>query len=168
LPRAFSVERVKQHGSDDDVLTNLTKASPIDLMHAAHVLDADAPSLSGELSPASLRLTNYRAGEIEFDTTASGEAVIVVADTWIPGWKVYVDGQEIRPFRVNHTQIGIHLPKSGMFRIRLAYEPPYRRFYEILSAPTRLIVAADPSEPFIRQLGSRSLPPICASTIARE
>src|SRR5262249_43906714 len=43
LPRAFSVERLQRHGADSDVLKSITSASPVALMHTAHVLDKDAP-----------------------------------------------------------------------------------------------------------------------------
>jgi hypothetical protein len=168
LPRAFAVERLERHRSDGDVLKRLTKASPIELMHTAHTLDTDAPPVADRVVAADLRLSNYRAGELDLDAVSSGEAVIVVADTWIPGWKVYVDGQEARPFRVNHTQIGIHLPRSGKFHLRLAYEPPYRLLHAFLAAPTRLIAGANRAEPSSRELGLGDLPPACASTNAKE
>jgi hypothetical protein len=168
LPRAFSVERVERHGSDSDVLESLTRASPVDLMRTAHMLSADAPPLGEKLVPASLRLSSYRAGAIEFDTMSPGESVIVVAHTWVPGWKVYVDGEEARPFRVNHTQIGIHLPAAGTFHVKLAYEPSYRWVTDILAAPTRLLPDASRSEPFGRQFGLGDLPSICAAINAQE
>jgi hypothetical protein len=168
LPRVFSVERLERHGADSDVLKSMMKASPIALMHTAHVLDADAPPVADKLASASLRLANYRAGEIDFDTVSSGEAVIVIADTWIPGWKAYVDGREVPPFRVNHTQIGIHLPNSGTFHVRLAYEPPYLRLSDILAAPTWLLPDAARPQPFSRQLGLGDLPSVCLSTNAER
>jgi hypothetical protein len=167
LPRAFSVQRLERHGADSDALKSMTKASPIALMYTAHVLDTDAPPVADKLASASLRLANYRAREIDLDAVSSGEAVIVIADTWIPGWKAYVNGREAPPFRVNHTQIGIHLPNSGTFHIRLAYEPPYRQLSDILAAPTRLLPDTPRSE-LSPVLGLGDLPPICQSTNAQQ
>jgi hypothetical protein len=113
-------------------------------------------------------LANYRAGEIDLDAVASGAAVIVFADTWIPGSKAYVDGREASLFRVNHTQFGIYLPKAGTYRVRLAYEPSYRPLFDILAAPTRLLPNAARSEPFSRRLGLGDLPALCATTNADE
>jgi hypothetical protein len=167
LPRAFSVQRLERHGADSDVLKSMTKASPIALMHTAHVLDADAPPVADKLASANLRLANYGAGEISFHAVSSGEAVIVIADTWFPGWKAYVDGREAPAFRVNHTQIGIHLPNSGTFHVRLAYEPPYRQLSDILAAPTRLLPDAPRSE-LSPELGLGDLPSVCQSTNAQQ
>jgi hypothetical protein len=167
LPRAFSVQRLERHGADSDVLKSMTKASPIALMDTAHVLDADAPPVADKLASANLRLANYGAKEIRLDAVSSGEAVIVIADTWIPAWKAYVDGREVPPFRVNHTQIGIRLPNSGTFHVRLAYEPPYRQLSDILAAPTRLLPAAPRSE-LSPELGLGDLPSVCQSTNAQQ
>jgi hypothetical protein len=168
LPRAFSVQRLERHGADSDVLKSIKRASPIALMHTAHVLDADAAPVADKLASANLRLANYGAREIDLDAVSSGEAVIVIADTWFPGWKAYVDGREAPAFRVNHTQIGIHLPNSGTFHVRLAYEPPYRQLNDILAAPTWLLPDASRSEPFSRQLGLGDLPTVCLSTNAEQ
>ncbi len=154
--------------ANKDVLKGLTKASPLELLDAAHVLDADAPAVAWKLASARLRLSNYWPGEIDFDASAPSEAVIVIAHAWIPGWKAYVDGQATSLFRVNHTQIGIHLPKAGTFHIRLAYEPSYRLLNDILAAPTRLMPVTPQSQPSSDQLSIGDLPPICASTNTQE
>jgi hypothetical protein len=167
LPRAFSVERLERHGSDRDVLRALTKASPIDLMQRAHMLGGDAPPLAGNLVPARLRLSRYRAGEIDLDAMSSGAALIVIANTWIPGWKAYVDGRDAPLLRVNHTQIGVQLPNPGTFHVRLAYEPPYRRLADVLAAPTQLIAGGDHADPSSRQLSRGDLPPVCGSPSGR-
>ena len=132
-------------------------------MRTAHVLNADAPPIAGHLASLSLRLTAYQPGEIDVDAAGSGEAVIVFANTWLPGWKAYVDGQEVSVFRVNHTQIGVHLSKSGTFHIKLAYEPVYSRLADILATPTRLIAGAPGPQVSSHELGLGEIPPICAS-----
>jgi hypothetical protein len=163
LPRVFSVMRLTRHRSDQDVMKSMTGATTIELMQTAHVTDADAPPAAAQLAPASLRLLDYRGGQIELDAVAAGEAIIVFADSWLTGWKAYVDGQEIPPFRINHTQIGIHLPNSGRFHVRLSYEPPYRWLNDILAAPTK-IVAGREAESRGHELSLGELPPVCAST----
>jgi hypothetical protein len=146
----------------------MAEASPLALIRTAHVLDVDAPSAADKLASTTLRLANYRAREIDLDAVSSGEAVIVIADTWVPGWKAYVDGREAPLFRVNHTQMAIHLPNSGAFHVRLAYEPPYRHLSDVLAAPARLLPDASRSQPFDRQLSMGDLPSVCLSTNAQQ
>ena len=167
LPRAFSVTRLEPHDFDRDVMRSLIAASPAELMRTAHVLNADTPRIAGPLAALSLRLTAYQPGEIDVDAAGSGEGVIVFANTWLPGWKAYVDGQMVSVFRVNHTQVGVHLPpKSGTFHIKLAYEPVYSRLTDILATPTRLIAGDAGPQVSSHELGLGEIPPICASTSA--
>jgi hypothetical protein len=168
LPRAFSVAGLERHGSDGDVLQSLTKASAIELMRIARASDSDAPPVAEKLAPADLQLLRYQPGEIALDAAASGEAIVVFAQTWLSGWKAYVDGREVPLFRVNHTQIGLHLPTAGTFHVRLAYEPAYRWLNDILAVPAKLIAGAAAPEPFSYQLGVSQLPAVCASTNAQE
>ena len=111
---------------------------------------------------------NYQPGNIALDAVTSGEAILVFAQTWLPGWKAYVDGREASLFRVNHTQIGLHLPAAGAFHVRLVYEPAYRWLNDILAVPAKLIAGAAAPEPFSYQLGVSELPAVCASTNAQE
>ena len=163
LPRAFSVERVETHGSDSDVLKSLTEASPVDLLRTAHALNTEAPPRAEQLARATLRLLRYEGGTIDLHAVSSGEAVIVIANTWIPGWQASVDGRDAPLFRVNHTQIAIHLPEPGTFRVTLAYEPPFHQLLDVLAAPARLVADAHRPEPSYRQLDFGDLPPACAS-----
>lgn len=161
LPRVFSVAQIVRHSTDRDVLQSLVAASPRELLRTAHILAADAPPVGDHLSAMELRISTYRAGEINVEATGSGEAIIIFANTWIPGWKAYIDGHEAPIFRANHTQIGLHLPAAGTFHIRLAYEPSYRWLTDIFAAPTKLIASVQPTTP---ELGDSQLPPICAMT----
>ena len=128
-------------------------------MRTAYALNTDAPPVAEHLATLSLRLTAYRAGEIDLDAVGAGEAVIVFAYTWLPGWKAYIDGQEVSVFRVNHTQIGLHLPKSGTFHIKLAYEPGYSWLTDIVTTMTPPAV----SQASGHELGLSEFPPVCAS-----
>jgi hypothetical protein len=162
LPRAFPVAHVERHASDRDVLKSLAAATAMDLKHTAHMVDGEAPPVV-QLAPASLRLLKYQGGDIELEAIAEGETVIVFANTWMRGWKAFVDGREASPLRVNHTQVGLHLPKSGTFHVKLAYEPTYRWTNDVFAAPTRLI-AGPKEESRIHELSLSQLEPVCAST----
>ena len=55
-------------------------------------------------------------------TRASG--LLVVADTWMPGWSAEVDGESAPVLRGNHAQRVIPLPKPGQHVIVLRYQTP--------------------------------------------
>jgi hypothetical protein len=55
-------------------------------------------------------------------TRASG--LLVVADTWMPGWTATVDGRPAPVLRGNHAQRVIALPGPGRHEIVMSYHPP--------------------------------------------
>ncbi|MGC8643894.1 MAG: hypothetical protein ACP5XB_28880, partial [Isosphaeraceae bacterium] len=59
---------------------------------------------------------------LEVATRAPG--LLVIADTWMPGWSASVDGRPARIFRGNIAQRVIPLVNPGDHRIELAYHPP--------------------------------------------
>jgi hypothetical protein len=59
---------------------------------------------------------------LEVSTEAPG--LLVIADTWLPGWSALVDGQPAPIYRGNHSQRVIPLEQSGRHTIILRYSPP--------------------------------------------
>ncbi len=59
---------------------------------------------------------------IEIETDAPG--LLVVADTWMPGWTARVDGRPALIERGNLCQRVVALPRPGRHRIEMAYFPP--------------------------------------------
>jgi hypothetical protein len=59
---------------------------------------------------------------IEVTTAAPG--LLVIADTWMPGWSARLDGRPVPVHRGNHSQRVIALPSAGAHRIQLEYHPP--------------------------------------------
>jgi hypothetical protein len=59
---------------------------------------------------------------LEVATEAPG--LLVVADTWMPGWSARVDGQPASILRGNHAQRVISLKQPGRHSVSLRYRPP--------------------------------------------
>jgi hypothetical protein len=59
---------------------------------------------------------------IEVTTDAPG--LLVMADTWLPGWSALVDGRPATIYRGNHAQRVIPLEQPGRHMIILRYCPP--------------------------------------------
>jgi hypothetical protein len=59
---------------------------------------------------------------VQVTTTAPG--LLVIADTWMPGWTARVDGAPAPCYRGNHAQRVIPLPAPGAHTITLDYRPP--------------------------------------------
>jgi hypothetical protein len=54
--------------------------------------------------------------------TASRRGLLVLSDTWFPGWKTTVDGHDASLHRVNYVMRGVPLP-AGRHTVEFRYEP---------------------------------------------
>ncbi len=59
-----------------------------------------------------------------FRVTTAAPGLLVVADTWMPGWNALVDGRPVPVLRGNHAQRVIPLSEAGRHTIALDYRPP--------------------------------------------
>lgn len=56
--------------------------------------------------------------------TTRAPGLLVVADSWMPGWTATVDGRPAPVLRGNHAQRVIPLPDAGRHVISMEYQPP--------------------------------------------
>jgi hypothetical protein len=56
--------------------------------------------------------------------TTEAPGLLVVADTWLPGWTARVDGAATPVYRGNHAQRVVPLLQAGRHTIALHYQPP--------------------------------------------
>jgi len=121
LPRAYVVPRARIAPAD---------ASAVDLFPAvdpreAVLMTADPLGTScsrQQFTPASYDASDPDRVMIQVATEAQG--LLVVADTWMPGWTAEVDGRPATILRGNHAQRVIPLPSPGEHVIRMNYRPP--------------------------------------------
>jgi hypothetical protein len=59
--------------------------------------------------------------EVSFQTQAAGPALAVIAQSYYPVWKAYVDGKAIPLWRGNYAFQALQVP-AGRHSVRLAYE----------------------------------------------
>ena len=63
-----------------------------------------------------------RAEGASLDLRAAGPGLLVVAESWDPGWTASLDDRPSPVVRVNHAQLGLVLP-PGMHRVALRHRP---------------------------------------------
>lgn len=78
---------------------------------------------------------------VRIDCASKGERMLVLADTWYPGWIAEVDGEPQEIHRVNRTFRGVLVP-GGVHRVEFRYEPASFRIGAILSLVSVLLVSA--------------------------
>jgi hypothetical protein len=79
---------------------------------------ADAPSSGG----AALTLMREGNSRLEFSISGDTLQLLVVGDTWYPGWRAFIDGAEVPIYRANYMFRAIFIPAGG-HAVRLEYWP---------------------------------------------
>ena len=59
---------------------------------------------------------------VEFATYAPG--LLVVADTWMPGWSATLDGRPVEVLRGNLAQRVVPIRRAGPHRVVMTYKAP--------------------------------------------
>jgi len=125
LPRAFLVEGYKVVHSEKEYKDTLgSKAfDPRELV----LLDED-PSFStlrGErvgVENESVIITKYQPNRIELAVSLARPKILFLSETYYPGWKVYIDGNEGSIYRANYAFRAVPLG-SGSHKVVFSYEP---------------------------------------------
>ncbi len=71
---------------------------------------------------ASAAITGYGANRVDVRVATEIHALLVLSDTWFPGWRALVNGREQPVLRVNHTLRGVML-EPGDSRVAFVYRP---------------------------------------------
>jgi len=124
LPRAYVVPRARPGGDDAaTVLSDFRRINPREAVLMPHdPLGTDLPRPRQPFTPATWRWSTPDRVVLEVTTGAPG--LLVVADTWMPGWTALVDGHPAPILRGNHAQRVIPLPRPGDHEVVLLYEAP--------------------------------------------
>ena len=143
LPRAWLVERVIP--APEPEAAALERLASLDLAREALVhlppddlppgLAPARPGLTPEPEGATrtARITRYSAGALEIETVADGAALLVVSDSYYPGWRAAVDGRPVPLLRTNVILRGVPVP-AGRHQVRLWFDPLSVRLGFALSA----------------------------------
>lgn len=124
FPRAFVVNQLRNYSSDLSLLDALAGATDDDLRSAAYVV-GQGPLLQSPTSdhPASAtQIVDYQPDRVEVAVQTSDRGVLVLADTYAPGWTATVGGREATIFPVDEALRGVVVPR-GESRVVFAYRP---------------------------------------------
>jgi hypothetical protein len=133
LPRARVVDRARVIDSADQ-LRRLLLNGAIDLRREAVLHDPAAAGIVAELARAEpgsgaageARLVVDRATEVVVEAVAPRGGLLLLADTWYPGWEATVDGSPVPLLRANLAHRAVPLP-PGSHRIEFAFRPAATR-----------------------------------------
>ncbi|MEM9557359.1 MAG: hypothetical protein AAGC60_24080 [Acidobacteriota bacterium] len=140
--RVFLASLIEAPGLPSDwALDNRRQATTTDrvLLAAARTAGVDLEPRRRPQTPGSARLVVDRAERLVIETRAARPAVLVIADTWHPGWRVTVDGEPAHLGRVDEVLRGVVVP-AGYHRVELAYTPRGRNAGLAIAGLTVLVL----------------------------
>ncbi|GAB4152926.1 MAG: hypothetical protein Fur0037_21760 [Planctomycetota bacterium] len=152
LSRAFVAETLRTVDGDDDAVAALVDAAFSPAREA--VLTRDQKDKLGSFEPepgAGRRRVAFVAdhsSEIALHVSEGPRGLLVLSDTWMPGWSVYVDGERRELLRVDVSLRGVALPGEAC-DVRFQYDPPGLR-WGLLAAAFALLALGAPGPPFGR------------------
>ncbi|MCJ7616740.1 MAG: YfhO family protein [Desulfobacterales bacterium] len=130
LPRAFLVEKYKVVNSEKEYRDTLgSKAfDPRNLV----LLDKDPKSFPdrSKISDQSIQshehekviIRTYQPNRIELSVSLNRPKILFMSETYYPGWKVYIDGNEGTIYKANYAFRAVPL-KPGNHRVVFTYKP---------------------------------------------
>ena len=148
LPRAYSVTKFSVEKDSLKVLQRLsdTKFDPLQEV----VLDSQVSLAPLAASSAQVNIQRYENSVVTMSTAANGESLLVLADTYYPGWKAYIDGTETAILRANHFYRAVRLP-GGQHQVEFRYEPRSFKIGATFSLATLLSMILTSICVFMRQ-----------------
>ena len=119
LPRMFFVNKVAKMSALE--FLNKIKSGEINPRQIA-IADNAPLNIEQPDSTAEIKIIKYDEALIEAEINATGNNFVFIGNTYLPGWKAYVDGNETDVYKTNHGYLGIVVPK-GSHKVRIEYAP---------------------------------------------
>jgi hypothetical protein len=119
-PRAFLTTHIVTYENRDDFGKKFFDPA---FDPARQVLLPVAPPLTYPLDTAgTAAISAYDENEVTITTKSNSPAVLVLTDTYYPGWKAWVDGKETGILRANWAFRAVPVPQ-GEHTVRMQYVP---------------------------------------------
>jgi hypothetical protein len=139
LPRAYVVPRAEVVADDAvAILRRFAASNPRQSVLMTSDPLASTPARPRQpFTPARWASRDPDRPVIDVTTTAPG--LLVIADTWMPGWSALLDGRPTPILRGNHAQRVIPLETPGPHRLELEYQSPGLSFGISLTTASALV-----------------------------
>lgn len=140
LPRAFLVDRLVAVRGGKAALAAVSNPT-FDLRTTA-VTERPIAGLSHGASPAgTARIQSYAPERVTLAASARRRSMLVLTDTFFPGWTATVDGRGARIEQVDYLLRGV-VVAAGTHRVEFRYQPLSWRIGWIVSALTVIVLGA--------------------------
>ncbi len=120
IPRAYIVNKSAVERSSKQVLQLLSSVG-FDPAREV-VLDREIPVPQARQLKGTAKIVRYDNGYVTIATSTDNEGILILADSYYPGWKAFVDGREEGIRRANLFFRAVPLP-AGKHTVEFRYEP---------------------------------------------
>lgn len=147
LPRAFMVyDWEKAEGDRESLDRLLDKDFPIG---EKILVEGEVSIARGGQGKAEVAYQKYAEQESIIKVTSTKEGLLFISDAWFPGWKAYVDGEEVKIYRANYAFRAIVLP-AGEHSVRFVYAPDsFFNGFKVSAASLLLLLGLSPALSFL-------------------
>lgn len=122
MPQAYLVGSVKAVATPQESLQVIQSGS-FDCNHEAVIESTDSLALSSkEPGRQSVRLYRPSAERVIIHSACEQATLLVLTDTFFPGWSARVDDNPVQIYRTNYLFRGVFLP-AGAHKIVFSYRP---------------------------------------------
>jgi hypothetical protein len=133
VPRAYVVNKAKVVKDSADVLPLLSDPG---FDPAQEVVVEDVVTIEPNRPlQARAKIVRYEDTLVVVHVDSNDDGVLVLADSYYPGWQAYVDGKQTKIFRANHFFRGVSV-LAGAHVIEFKYEPQSFRLGLLVSLLT--------------------------------
>jgi hypothetical protein len=142
LPRAYLVNSYMLTGTEEESLQAIGD-NISELSHSV-ILENGSPSFpsaSKSTTPGSVRITEYGINEVKLHVEPEEPSILVLTDSYYPGWIALVDGEERPIWRANSLFRGLEVP-AGDHRVVFKYRPYWFYLGATVSLVTLLLIVA--------------------------
>lgn len=129
LPRAYLVGQASYFENPQDLLQKMLFG---DFKPAKEVLveeKIEVPQTSGE---GEVIMENYQPTKVDISVDSKEGGFLVLSDTFYPGWKAYVDGQETKIMQANYAYRAVWIEK-GEHSVVFNYDPSSVKIGKMIS-----------------------------------
>ncbi len=119
FPRVYVVNNYQVIPLVTDTLKFLTSQK---LKPNTVILEKNLGNRKFKEATSQAKITNYRNQTVEIETDMKEDGILVLSDSYYPGWKAYVDGRETEILAANINQRAIILEK-GEHKVEFVFKP---------------------------------------------
>lgn len=126
LPRAYLSTDVRVMPDPESELAHMFDAE-IDFRNTAFVEEPISGVDIGVTSTGKAEISSYEPNSVKIQVETNAPSFLVLSDTYYPGWKAFVDDEEVNIYRTNYAFRGV-VVSQGKHEVVFRYQPESLRW----------------------------------------